>query len=447
MLVVAGAVVAVAVFAGSSLSQTSSHSPISYSVGHVSDVSVGCPGTGDSWEAVYPARHEVFQAFEGCGGDNGIGFALSKNGGESYTRPIALPGSNGGWDPALAVAPDGTLYAAFMNTIGTRTYPIVDVSRDGGRRFRVEHSLRPMQPNNWGDADYLAVSSDGALYVAWDYGPSNAEVKSSCSPAGSCWATNGDLNVVVQRSTDDASHFSPMSVATPRFPDGGADEGDVAVAPDGTVDILYQDYRVMNRRSLRLADGSEYFTASSNGGTTWSRPVEVGASAGTITIDEWWNDGSVATDAAGTLYATWDTQGRAGRRRTDVGWLSYSSDGGQNWSRPIQAIPDRKNVPHILEVVGARPREAYVAWMSASNRHGYALYLRAFAAGRHGRDGRWLSPAIRVSPFASAKGYPGDTFGLDTSSPDHLVVSWGAAAAGADGISSLYATGVRIRGG
>jgi hypothetical protein len=249
---------------------------VSYSAGPIRDVSVGCPGTGDISQAVDRARHYVYQEFEGCDDGNGIGFARSADGGKSYTRPVALPGSDGGWDPWLAVAPDGIVYAAFMDTLGNRTYPVIDVSRDHGRTFRAGYSLRPALGDNWGDADYLAAGPNGTLYVAWDYGPPDPEVNSACSPTGSCWATSGDLNVVVQSSADEARTFTPASVVNPGYPDGGADEGSITVAPNGVVDVLYQGYEVTNRKTLTLARGHEYFTTSADGGKKWSAPVEVG---------------------------------------------------------------------------------------------------------------------------------------------------------------------------
>jgi hypothetical protein len=419
---------------------------MTYSVGPISDVSVGCPRTGDISEAVDRTRDLVYQEFEGCDHGNGIGFARSTNGGESYTQAVALPGSGGGWDPWLAVAPDGILYAGFMNTIGDRTYPVIDVSDDYGLTFDVEHSLRPTQSHDWGDADYLAVGSNGTLYVAWDYGPSNSKVKSRCSPTGSCWATNGDLNVVVQSSTDDAETFTPMSVVNPGYPDGGADEGDVTVAPDGAIDVLYQGYEVVNRRTLRLADGLEYFTTSTDGGETWSAPVEVGASAGEITINEWWNDGSIATDSSGDLYATWDTQGKVGSQKTDIGWVSFSNDGGMEWSAPVQATPDQKDVPHITQVAGAGLGLAYVAWLSSSDPRGYALYLRTFSVSADGGAGGWLSDPVRISrQFGNPDVFPGDTFGITTFSPTSLVISWGSAVPGSARKTSVFAAPVRVQ--
>jgi len=417
---------------------------VSYSAGPIRAVSVGCPGTGDISQAVDRARQYVYQEFEGCDDGNGIGFARSANGGKSYTRPVALPGSDGGWDPWLAVAPDGVLYAAFMDTLGNRTYPVIDVSHDHGRTFRAEYSLRPARGNNWGDAEYLAVGPNGTLYVAWDYGPSDPEVNSACSPTGSCWATSGDLNVVVQSSADEARTFTPVSVVSPGYPDGGADEGSITVAPDGAVDVLYQGYEVTNRKTLTLAHGHEYFTTSADGGKKWSAPAEVGATAGQITISQWWNDGSIAADSAGNLYATWDTQGTAGRHRTDTGWVSFSTDGGREWSAPTRATPDRKNVPHITEVAGAGPGKAYVAWLSSSDPRGYALYLRAFSISAS-RDGRWLSAAVRISrKFGNPDDFPGDTFGIATSSLAALAVSWGSAVPGSRGNASVSAAPVTV---
>jgi hypothetical protein len=418
---------------------------IRYSVGPISDVSVGCPGTGDISEAVDRTNDYVYQEFEGCDHDDGVGFARSTNGGDSYAPPVALPGSNGGWDPWLAVAPDGTLYAGFMNTDDHFTYPIIDVSHDYGRTFSVNKSLRPAQDHNWGDADYLAVGSNGTLYVAWDYGPSNSEVRSRCSPKGSCWATNGDLNVVVQSSTDEAKTFTPISVVNPGYPDGGADEGDVAVAPDGTIDVLYQCYEVVNKSTLKLAHGHEYFATSTDGGKNWSAPVEVGASAGKITINEWWNDGSIATDSSGDLYATWDTEGMASGQKTDTGWLSFSDDGGKKWSAPVQSSPDQKDVPHITQVTGAGSGKAYVAWLSSSSPHGYALYLRTFSISADGGAGGWLSDAVQISrQFGNPKVFPGDTFGITTFSTTSLVLSWGSAVPSSGGKTAVFAAPVKV---
>jgi hypothetical protein len=164
-----------------------------------------------------------------------------------------------------------------------------------------------------------------------------------------------------------------------------------------------------------------------------------------MTINEWWNDLSIATDSFGDLYASWDTQGKVGRQKTDIGWVSFSNDGGKEWSAPLQATPDQKNVPHVMQVAGAGPGEAYVAWLSNSDPRGYALYLRTFSVGVDGGAGGWLSEAVRISrQFGKPNAFPGDTFGIATFSPTALMISWGSAVPGSAGNTSVFAAPVRV---
>jgi len=423
----------------------SSARAVGYSVGQITEVSSGCPETGDVSEAADPPRGDVYVAFEGCDHDNAIGFVRSTDAGAGYSEPVALPGSQGGWDPSVAVAPDGTLYVAFMNTADRREYPLIDVSHDQGRTFTVESSLQPQQAGNWGDAEYIAVAPDGTLYVAWAYGPSKSEVRERCAAHGSCFSVRGDLNVVVQSSSNDGTSFGPMSVVTPRYPDAGTDEGAIAVEGNGQVDVLYQGYEVVNPKTLKLENGHEYFTSSSDEGRTWSTPQAVGPGAGVTTIDEWWNDGSIAADPSGDLYATWDTQAGAGANGTDTGWLSFSTDGGREWSAPVQAPAEQGGVPHIMEVTGGPPGEAYVGWLTDSAPGGWAQYLRTFSVSEDGGAGGWLSAPQQISSrFGDPAVAPGDTFGIATLSPAELVLGWGSAVPGSHRETSVFAAPVSV---
>ena len=52
----------------------------------------------------------VYADWMGCGG---IGFARSTDGGLHFSKPVTVPGSAGAsWDPAIAVAPNGTVYVS-----------------------------------------------------------------------------------------------------------------------------------------------------------------------------------------------------------------------------------------------------------------------------------------------------------------------------------------------
>jgi hypothetical protein len=382
----------------------------------------------------------VYEEWMGC---TGIGFARSTDGGRTWDEPVNLPGTGSdknAWDPSVAVAPDGTVYAAFMRSRGGQYYPVVDASFDHGASFTQSSPLIPPDPKNWGDRDFIAVGPDGTVYVTWDYGPERTSLTYICASNGSCAFATGDLNVVMQKSTDRGQTWSKMSYVSPGFPASGGDSAPLVVEPNGRIDVLYQGYRVTNATTYALSPAYSYFTSSADGGATWSTPVAVGSQAGTMSLAEWWIDGDIGIDAAGNLYATWDTQGtNPDGSANDIGWLSYSTDHGATWSAPVQAPADQLNVPHIMEVTGAGRGIAYVTWLSDSNPAGYALFLRAFSI-THG----WLSEPDQItSDYGSSAVWPGDTTGLSVLSPTDVVAGWGSDYADLSGYQSeIYSANI-----
>ena len=401
-------------------------------IGPVTEFSRGCPGQNAEVEqAVDPARGYVYEEWMGC--RNKIGFATSADGGRHFGPPVVLPGSSGGWDPAIAVAPDGTVYAAFMNSTKHHSFPVVEASFDHGRTFPQVRRIVPRQRDNWGDRDFITVGPDGAVYLTWDYGPSAKKVTYICNPAGSCSFATGDLNVVLQKSADGGKTWGPIVHVSPGFPASGGDSAPILVEPGGRIDIEYQGYHITSRTTYTMTPAHSYFTSSVNGGQNWSAPVRIGPARLTMSKAEWWIDGDISADAAGNLYVTWDTQ-HAGQ---DTGWLSYSTDHGRTWSPLRRVTPDTGNATHIVQVTGGAPGTAYVGWLADNSPRGYALYLRPFSVSRG-----WLSAPVRVSrAFGNRKVWPGDTFGISMqpgAAPlsrggwqrrgwPRVVVSWGSA--------------------
>jgi len=396
----------------------------SYQVGPITDVSTCSGQNAEVEQAVDPKLGYVYEEWMGC---KGISVARSTDGGRTWDAPVSLPGTVGSniktWDPAIAVAPDGTVYASFMLARSSQSYPVVDASFDHGQTFPQSSSLIPPDAKNWGDRDFLAVGPDGTVYVTWSYGPERTSVTYLCASNGSCGYATGDLNVVLQKSTDGGKIWSSMSDISPGFPASGADSAPLVVEPNGRIDVLYQGYQITNTTTYTLNPATSYFTSSTDGGVTWAPPVAVGPQAGTMSLAEWWIDGDIAIDAAGNLYATWDTQGtNPDGSANDLGWLSFSTSHGARWSAPVQVPPDRLNVPHIMEVTGGGSGIAYVSWLSNNNPAGYAMYLRAFSIPRG-----WLSGPAQISTdYASTTAWPGDTTGLSTLSPTDVVASWGS---------------------
>jgi len=403
-----------------------------FSESPVRDISARCSGQNAEVEqAADPTGRYVYETWIGC---HGIGFARSTDGGSRFSKPTRLRDSGpGSWDPAVTVGPEGTVYVAFMVMKRTKALPVVLASFDHGATFPQRTVLAPRRRNNWGDRDFIAAGPAGALYLTWDYGPF-AGVKLECFDIGSCAIRGGDANVVLQISSDRGRAFGRMRHLTPGFPIGGADSAPLIIDPTGRIDVLYEAFSVINRRSLTFGRGHSYFISSGDGGRTWSAPVAVGRSAGSIAPTEWWINGDLASDAAGDLYATWDTQAR-GR---DTGWLSYSTDQGVSWSRPLRVVQTVRG-PNIVQVAGGTAGTAYVGWLSRQRR-GYSTYLSAFSIAQ----GRLSAPHKVSRQRGRLRIWPGDTFGLSAVGPNQAMVSWGSATSSTQGKSEIFTARVTL---
>src|SRR3954454_8225117 len=239
-----------------------------YDISPVGDVSASCSGQNAEVEqAVDPKLGYVYDEWMGC---NGIGFTRSLDGGVTFSKPISVPGSVGSnvntWDPAVAVAPDGTVYAAFMIAKGSQWYPVVAASFDHGVTFPQGTSVVPPDAKNWGDRVFLAVAPDGTLYLTWDYGPERTSVTFLCATNGSCAFATGDLNVVIQKSTDRGKTFGPIVPVSPGFPASGGDSAPLVVEPSGRIDLLYQGYHITDTTTYAMEPAYQYFTASTDHG-------------------------------------------------------------------------------------------------------------------------------------------------------------------------------------
>jgi hypothetical protein len=376
----------------------------------------------------------VYEVWIGCGG---IGFARSADSGRTFSQPIVMPESPGqghypsgieaglpefGWDPSIAVAPNGTVYLAYMVYRHDYDHPVVAASFNHGASFAQVVDVIPPVKQDWGDRDYLAVAPDGTVYLTWDYGQSLATRLA---------------NIVIQKSTDSGKTWSPVTPVSPGFPDhGGGVGGLILVEPSGRVDILFWVLDGGVPKPV-LAGGHIYFTASADQGQSWSRPVAIQPGAGKIGSMVTWIDGNLGMDAAGNLYATWDTQGPGG----DTGWLSFSTDHGHTWSQAFRATTDHDNAEHIMAVIGGQAGVAYVGWLADNANPGFAQYLRPFAIG-HG----WLCGPAQVSTgFGAPPVWPGDTIGMsalpgEPGGKTTIMLSWGSAVDGTT--SQIWATSV-----
>src|SRR6266851_1384038 len=158
---------------GASAGPAAARSAATYQVGPITRVST-CGGQNAEVEQAVDARlGYVYGEWMGC---KGIGFARSADGGRTWSAPVDLPGTGSNintWDPALAVAPDGTVYASFMLSRNGQYYPVVDASFDHGATFSQSSSLIPISADYgssavWpGDTTGLSVLSPTDVVASW----------------------------------------------------------------------------------------------------------------------------------------------------------------------------------------------------------------------------------------------------------------------------------------
>ena len=128
----------------------------------------------------------------------------------------------------------------------------VDASRDHGLTFPEVTSLVPPDPKNWGDRDFIAVGPDGTVYLTYDYGSTRTTVTFICSASGSCGYSTGDVNVVLQKSTDGGSTWD--------WPPFGS-----ASVQTGAADMRYQG------STLYIANESGVWSTDDDGDTATDR--------------------------------------------------------------------------------------------------------------------------------------------------------------------------------
>src|SRR6266404_8440454 len=143
----------------------------------------------------------------------------------------------------------------------------------------------------------MAVDLGGNIYVVWeDDSNTNSNILFSRS-------TDGGVTFSAPKSLSDTSGFS----FNPR----------IAVDTHGAINVVWEDDSPGNL--------DVFFSRSTDGGTTFSAPIDLSADAADSANPQ------VATDAAGNIFVVWenDTAGALGIL------FSRSIDGGLTFSAPV----------------------------------------------------------------------------------------------------------------
>lgn len=363
-------------------------------------------------EAQDAALGYLYVAWVGCGG---IGFARSVDGGFSFQPASALPGSTRGvvLDPSVAVAPNGTVFAAFVRDDPSGDAPYVAWSFDHGATFAGPVAVFSPPSGSSSVRDSLAVAPNGSLAMTWIFSPDSAEDQQQCNAAGDCWFSAGDLNPVVATSRDGGQNWTAPVPLDPSYPSGGITAAPLTIGPDGAFDVLLVTHVVGGAHVI--GTGDESFVRSTDGGAHWTNATNV--SSRTFPAATPWVDGSLAVDPDGTLYVAFD----ASNATADDAYVAVSTDNGTTWATPRTLNDDVDASAHGLVTVAAGGNgSADVVWLTNNSSAGWRL----FGAGLTGNGSVASAPSL----LSNSTGLPalptGATLGLVELGSGAFAAAW-----------------------
>jgi len=273
-----------------------------------------------------------------------------------------------GSDPAVYWNDNNEVFLNYMLlcSVGSTTQYAMVVARsaDGGATWVKQGIIK----NAWAtgtleDKNFYVIDNNlsspfyGRHYTCWDR--ANNEKLAFSTNNGVSW-TEVDL---------------------PTAPVGGVDLGcDIAVQKNGTVHVAWESLTCAST----CTDERMFYTRSTDGGATWSSPVQVHdhnltgfsgtnkppvadnrgiAPFGAVDVD---NSGGACD---GTLYATFGDYTSGGATETDI-WVTRSTNNGATWSAPVKVNDDGlagRTQFHPFLQVDQSNGSVVVAWHDARN--------------------------------------------------------------------------------
>lgn len=211
---------------------------------------------------------------------------------------------------------------------------------------------------------------------------------------------NGNAPVMVSRSTDGGRSFGPpnqLSAAQNNASRGGRQGTDITTGPDGTVYVAWED------------GGSQVVAVSTDGGTTYSRPIAIGPvtdiqdpiPGANFRTDSFPNIGADPRSGSTVVYASWTTRTVSGGRvvvyRSTNRGRSWALDGTVSGSGQGYAFFDALSVAPSGRVdVGFQGLTARDATTFGTGN----AAIDAYYASRSAATGGWSAP-IRVNSASS----------------------------------------------
>jgi len=373
----------------------------------------------DPWVSFAPdgSAYLIGLAFTGDlfqpGSSSAVLVSRSSDGGASWSTPVALIADGAqAFNDKEAITADPTdahyVYAVWDRLVSNTSGPTYFArSADGGTTWAAARAIYDPGANSQTIGNQILVLPDGTLVLFF----------TQIDDAGGGFSAH----YAVMRSTDHGDTWSaPVKLADAlavgaRDPVSGAPVRDganlisVASSASGMLYAVWQDARFSGGARDGIA-----FAQSSDGGASWSAPVQINAVTSTQAFTP-----TVRVGANGKLGVSYfdfrDDHGATGQLPTDY-WLTVSGD-GNNWSETRVTGPfDLRNAPHDnggwflgdYQALAALP-EAFLPFFvranaDAGNRSDvYATRLAYTTAGAARLQARALAAPLRVTPQFAAK--------------------------------------------
>jgi hypothetical protein len=370
-------------------------------------------GTGDDWEpaiAADPGSSWVYQATTRYGGpkacapcsDPAIIVRASSNAGATWgadTYICACKNVKAQNDPQLAVANDGTIYAAWLNDYQPGV--VFSKSTNHGASWSTPKSVEG-KSLSFSDKPILAISPSGQdVYIAFN--ASDSYVVAS-HDFGATWGTRVKTN-------SDGLYW---------FAEGGV------VAPNGSIYFSESAENQTSTGQVKLA-----VLRSTNAGASWTTTfIDTAEQQPPCTVascpaDFFGPQAMISADSTGKLLVAYTLGTSSGAPK---GLYVRTSTDGASWSarQQLNSLGD-SGFPVVTH--GPTAGDFRVAWQD--NRNGASAYNTWYT--RTGNGGSTWSTAVRLSDLGSGAAYKtaagyafpyGDYFEMDTAPSGVNYVIW-----------------------
>jgi Neuraminidase (sialidase) len=244
-------------------------------------------------------------------------YSKSSNGGVTWSAAANVSNTDGSSAEATIAADVGAIHVAWSDDTPGNQEILYSKSTDGGATWSVPVNV---SNNSGGSVNSVIMVDAGTVHLAWEDN------------------TAGNWEIFYSKSTDGGATWSaPVNVSN----NSGDSEGTKIAVNAGTIYLAWYDYTPANVEI--------FFSKSTDGGVTWSAPVNVSNNDGG-------SYGPAIVADAGTIHVAWwdNTPGNA-----EI-FYSNSTDGGATWSAPVNV--SNNSVGSVGPTIAVDSGTIHLAW-------------------------------------------------------------------------------------